>query len=365
MKKIALLTVHLGANFGSILQTIASVDFFSKMHYIGVVVNYIPDRCTWKYLMIDGFKSPLKFIRMLVRIPILCINKYIYNTFLSKYVNISQPIFSRDNFVQACPHTEYYITGSDQVWNSFYNNGVDKHYFFDGFPKGTIKIAYSSSFGQESLEKSEYEEVKRLLSTYKAISVREASAKKLIESMGYKVTHLLDPTFMLDREDWRKYMSCRKINQPYLLVYLPYNIHNKRLIYQSVRKLAALRKLRVITFSWNVMPEKLADKTFFFVNPGDFLSLMYHADYVVTNSFHGTAFSVNLNKQFWVYMPTGFGTRIQSILDLCHLQDRLLQPNEVLGDDKMARHIDYAPVNSILNVERQKAYDFLKKALED
>ena len=96
MKKIALLTVHLGANFGSILQTIASVDFFSKMHYIGVVVNYIPDRCTWKYLMIDGFKSPLKFIRMLVRIPILCINKYIYNTFLSKYVNISQPIFSRD-----------------------------------------------------------------------------------------------------------------------------------------------------------------------------------------------------------------------------------------------------------------------------
>ena len=235
------------------------------------------------------------------------------------------------DYKKALPKADIYVTGSDQVWNSIHNEGLDKHYYFDGFPKGTIKIAYSSSIGRESLDEQEYKEVKRMLGTYKAISVREASAKSLIESMGYEATHLLDPTFMLDRESWRKYMSPRKIKQPYVLVYLPYNIHDKNLIYQTVRKLAADKNIRVVTFSWGIRQDRFADKTIFFANPGDFLSLMYHADYVVTNSFHGS----------------------------------LLQSDEVLSDDKMARHIDYAPVNSILNAERQKAYDFLKKALED
>ena len=365
MKRVALITIHLGSNFGSILQTVASASILQKMRCEVKIINYIPDRCTWKHFFADSLRNIHNFVMVLFAFPIVGINKYIYNSFLRKYVPVSKPIYDSDDFIAVCPKADIYVTGSDQVWNSIHNEGLDKHYYFDGFPKGTIKIAYSSSIGRESLDEQEYKEVKRMLGTYKAISVREASAKSLIESMGYEATHLLDPTFMLDRESWRKYMSPRKIKQPYVLVYLPYNIHDKNLIYQTVRKLAADKNIRVVTFSWGIRQDRFADKTIFFANPGDFLSLMYYADYVVTNSFHGTAFSVNLNKQFWVYMPTGFGTRIQSILDLCHLQDRLLLPNEVLSDDKMARHIDYAPVNSILNEERQKAYDFLKKALED
>lgn len=365
MKRIALITVHIGSNFGSVLQTVASASILQKMRCEVEIINYIPDRCTWKRFFKKRFGSLRNLASLFVGFPVIALNKYIYNSYLHKYVSLSKPIYNSDDFLTECPKANIYVTGSDQVWNSIHNEGLDRHYYFDGFPKGTIKIAYSSSIGRESLDEQEYKEVKRMLSTYKAISVREASAKSLIESMGYEATHLLDPTFMLDRESWRKYMSPRKIKQPYVLVYLPYNIHNKSLIYQTVRKLAVGKGMKVVTFSWGIRQDKFADRTIIFANPGDFLSLMYHADYVVTNSFHGTAFSVNLNKQFWVYMPTGFGTRIQSILDLCHLQDRLLLPDEVLGDDKMARHIDYTPVNSILNAERQKAYDFLKKALED
>lgn len=365
MKRIALITIHLGSNFGSILQTIASVSVLRKMRGDVEVVNYIPSRCTWRRFFTDKLKSAKGVTMMILTFPVAGLNKIIYNSFLRKFAPVSKPIYDSDDFITVCPKADIYVTGSDQVWNSIHNEGLDKHYYFDGFPKGTIKMAYSSSIGRESLDEQEYKEVKRMLGTYKAISVREASAKALIESMGYEATHLLDPTFMLDRESWKNYMSRRKIKQPYVLVYLPYNIHDKNLIYQTVRKLAADKNLKIVTFSWDIRPDRFADKTVFFANPGDFLSLMYYADYVVTNSFHGTAFSVNLNKQFWVYMPTGFGTRIQSILDLCHLQDRLLQSDEVLSDDKMARHIDYAPVNSILNAERQKAYDFLKKALED
>lgn len=365
MKKISLLTIHVGFNFGSILQTIATAKLLNQLRYDVEVVNYIPERCTWKRLAIRTLKSPKDFILSFIKVPVIAINKKIFNSYLSKYLKVSIPIYKDDDFVSKCPKADIYLTGSDQVWNSIHNEGLDRRYYFDGFPQDTIKVSYSSSIGRETLDKCEYEEMKRMLRSYQAISVREASAKHLIEKMGYQVTHLLDPTFMLDKEAWSRYMSNRMIKEPYLLVYLPYNIHDKELIYRTVRRISQKKKLKVVTFAWHhVLFERLADKTIFFANPGDFLSLMYYADYVVTNSFHGTAFSINLQKQFLVYSPSKFGTRVSSILDLCALNSRLLKDNEVVSDDFIEDTIDYASVNSILETEREKTYTFLKNALK-
>lgn len=104
----------------------------------------------------------------------------------------------------------------------------------------------------------------------------------------------------------------------------------------------------------------------YFTDPGDFLSLMYHASFVVTTSFHGTAFCINLNKQFFVYLPTGFGTRIISILDMCSLRNRLLDSNEVISDEQLnMEDIDYAPVMEIIGQERMNTMEFLQNALRD
>lgn len=365
VRKISLLTIHLGINFGSILQTIATIELLNRLRYDVEVINYIPDRCTWSRFFINALKSLKELIVVFVKIPIIAINKYIFNSYLSKFVKISDPIYKADTFVSKCPKADIYLTGSDQVWNSIHNEGLDKRYYFDGFPQGTIKVSYSSSIGRETLDKSEYDEIKNMLRSYRSISVREASAKKLIESMGYQVTHLLDPTFMLNKEEWSKYMSKRMIEEPYLLVYLPYNIHDKELIYHTVRRVSEKKKLKVIAFAWHhILFERLADKTIFFANPGDFLSLMYYADYVVTNSFHGTAFSINLQKQFLVYLPSKFGTRVLSILDLCSQNSRLLQDDEIVSDDLIEETIDYSSVNTVLEEEREKTRIFLKTALE-
>lgn len=363
--KISLLTIQLGSNFGSILQTIATSKIFENYNYKVEVINYIPDRCTWKRFFSTYMRNPISFLKMFVAFPVVLINKHIYNSYLSKYTNVSKQIHSNDNFAEVCPKADIYVTGSDQVWNSIHNEGLDRRYYFDGFPKETIKIAYSSSIGREQLSHEEYNEVKQMLSSYKAISVRETSAKSIIESMGYKVTHLLDPTFMLNKIEWDKYKSKRIIKSPYLLVYLPYNIHDNKLIYKTIRKIANEKELKVVSFSWTIKPDKLADKTIFFANPGDFLSLMSYADYIVTNSFHGTAFSINLNKQFIVYLPSGFGTRITSILELCSLRNRLLEPNEIISIEKMNEVIDYTMVNNILDRERLRTQVFLKEALLD
>lgn len=365
MKKISLLTIHLGFNFGSILQTIATGKLLNQLNYDVEVVNYIRNQNSWKHFFIKTLKSPKEWILIFIKMPVIAINKHIYNSYLSKYIKISAPIYKDDDFISKCPKADIYLTGSDQVWNSIHNEGLDRRYYFDGFPQDVIKISYSSSIGREILDKYEYEEMKRMLQSYRAISVREASAKQLIEKMGYQVTHLLDPTFMLDKKAWSQYMSNRMIKEPYLLVYLPYNIHNKKLIYQTVRRISQKKKLKVVTFAWHhILFERLADKTIFFASPGDFLSLMYYADYVVTNSFHGTAFSINLQKQFFVYLPSKFGTRVSSILNLCTLNSRLLKSNEVISESLIEKTIDYASVNNILETEREKTYTFLKNALK-
>ena len=109
----------------------------------------------------------------------------------------------------------------------------------------------------------------------------------------------------------------------------------------------------------------MADKTIFFANPGDFLSLIYYADFVVTNSFHGTAFSITMNKPFFVYLSSKFGTRILSILNLCSLQNRLLKADEIISDKKINSTLDYMSVNDLLDKEREKTYLFLNEALNN
>ena len=359
MKIAAILTVHVGQNFGSNLQTIATCDVIKNLGFHPIVVNYIPKRVARNSYWRGAIKNPIKLFWRILNAPLFYRNLHIYENYLARYCDLTSPIYDEDNFGKICPQADIYITGSDQVWNSQHNQGFNPRYYFDGIV--AKKVAYASSFGVSKLPEQEYEDVKKLLKAYSFISVREKSGQEIVESMGYQAEHLLDPTFMLDAKEWEKYSSKRILNEPYILVYIPYNIADKELIYKSIRRISEKKNLKVVTFSWGWMKDKYADITIRFANPGDFLSLMLHADYVITNSFHGTAFSINLNKQFWVYMPTDFSTRISSILDLCGLRGRLL--DQLITDEQVDNNVDYEPVNEILNSERRKSIDFLTKAI--
>lgn len=361
MKKIAFITIHVGTNFGSVLQAIATSVIINRNGAQAELINYIPPRCTWKYYF--NVKGLLEFIKKCIYFPIAYCNKRIYTRYLKKHLIVSEEIYKEDNFQVKCPPADIYMTGSDQVWNSIHNQGLDYHYFFKGFPEETIKISFSSSIGRENIDKEEFDEFKLLLSTYKAISVREESAKCILKSMGYEAIQLLDPTFLIDKRAWTQYMSPRLVKKPYLLIYTPYDILDKELVYKSARKIASSRNLDIVTFTYDIRSEKLADKTIKFASPGDFLSLMYYADYVLTTSFHGTAFSINLNKQFYVYLPSRFGTRITSILSMCKLESRLLSENELISEEKINTLIDYNDVNTILDQERKIADKYLMDIL--
>ena len=361
MKRIvAFITVHVGFNFGSILQTIATYKVIESMQKTPLLINYIPDRVTYRRYFKNMFSGIIPFFKRAIFLPNFIRNTYIYSSYLKKYCPMSAPIYDKDDFAKKCPVADYYMTGSDQVWNNKHNEGFNERYYFSQTPDTAIRISFASSIGETELDKEQTVRIKSLLSRYSAISVREDSAKQLIESMGLKATHLLDPTFMLNKEEWKQYMEPQKIKEAYLLIYTPYNTIDKKAIFEAAIEIAKENKLKIITFSWDWRKDPMADKTIMYASPGDFLSLMYHAHYIITNSFHGTAFSINLNKQFSVFMPSAFSTRICSIIDLCGLKDRMVIDNFDLAKSKNI--IDYAIVNKILDKERNKSIEFLKKA---
>lgn len=362
MKKVAILTIHIGINFGSILQTIASYQTVKQLGYEPIIINYIPERATLKRYIKGAFSSPARLARRCIFLPVYLKYHTIYRRYLAHYVELSSPIYDTDNFIDKCPKSDVYLVGSDQVWNSQHNEGFNGRYFFEGVDKDAYKIAFCSSFGREKIDAEEQTKVKSLLAGFKAISVREDSGVDILNKIGIKSEQLIDPTFLFTKEIWGKYASQRIEKEPYVLVYTPYNTVNASIIYGSARNLADKYGLKVVTFSWKAKRESLADRTVLFADPGDFLSLMLHADYVITNSFHGTAFSINLNKQFWVFQPSAFSTRIESILKLTGLRDRMLM-GKITNNDIM--RIDYKDINTILESERKKSINFLKNALQE
>ena len=145
-------------------------------------------------------------------------------------------------------------------------------------------------------------------------------------------------------------------------MYTPYNIENRALLYSSAKKIAKQKKLKIVTFGWDIRKEPLADETRLFSSPKDFLSLMYYADFVITNSFHGTAFSINLNKQFFVFQPSAFSTRINNILELTGLQHRIMSTTP--SNDSINEIIHYDSINATIESERLKSEKFLINALK-
>lgn len=358
MGKVCLITIHWGANFGSILQTIATSELFKQLGHQTVVLNYIQNRWTWKYYWKEALASPLRLGRRILFALNRKVNIDIYQGYLEKHCVVTKPVYNDTDVLRMNIDADYYVTGSDQVWNTKHNLGVDKRYFLDWVPEDKTKFSYASSIGLTELPIIIYDEYKHFLAPFSGISVRESFAKKIIESMGYDVTQLVDPTFMLTKDDWKKFMTPRTVNHKYILLYLPYNTMNKTMICDMARKVADEKDLIIVSFSWDYFYDKYADKTIRYANPGDFLTLMNNAEYVITNSFHGTAFSINLNKSFAVYMPSAFGSRIESILSLFDLSDRLVtEKSDSLPFDKP---IDYCNVNNILVSERKKTINYLQ-----
>ena len=154
-KKVIIVTVHIGANFGSALQAYATKKIFQDLDYEVSVLDYHPSRMTWKRYFLGMLDSPGRFCRRLLFLPKQIVNNSMFSSFLNKYCSLTKAYYSLDEIKRDLPKADIFVTGSDQVWNSFYNEGLDEVYYLDYLPNDVKKIAFASSLGAYGVRSEE------------------------------------------------------------------------------------------------------------------------------------------------------------------------------------------------------------------
>ena len=371
--KASVITLHTVDNYGSAMQTYATQKVLEKCGCDVEFVNYWRKDNLPRYRAVQllesstlqKFKSIWGISRFTRNVTVFLLEKLLENRkspmwiFLKKNVRLTRRMYSSfEELINNPPIADVYITGSDQVWNSIWNKGIDRAYFLDFAPEGKARIAFSASIGRESLDVDEIPETTRLLKQYKAISVREQSAVELLDSIGIDSTLILDPTLMLDAEDWRKLAAPVNKGKSYLLIY---QLNPNPQMDDYAEQFAKRKGWEVLRIGFGLSDRNKTGKCVMLPSVEEFLGLFCEASCVLTDSFHATAFSLNLGTDFISVLPGRFGTRITSILKLTNTECRLL--TNYTNFDILDNKIDKEEIQRILAGERNKGLDFLKKAL--
>ncbi len=293
-------------------------------------------------------------------LAIVVTNYRCYDAFFKREVTLTARYDSFEEVEKAHLQADVYMTGSDQVWNSIHNRGIEPVFFLKFAPDGSRKVAYSASFGRERLDAWEREETKKLLARYNAISVRELSGKRIVGELGLPCEVVLDPTFLLDRDMWTKRIIPHHEEDRYVLIYSVEP--DKQSIIRVARQVADRLHAKVYMVEWGRKPYPGVDKMVCLVDPLMLMDYFLKAEFVVASSFHGTALSLNLCKPFVSLAPARFSTRVRSILEIVNLQDRLVSPED-FDIEKAMTPIDWQEVTQALDRERKKSMDFLKKSI--
>lgn len=362
MKKISLITIFDVANFGTFLQALATAvtiqSFGAKVEIVHYERPFKNTALLRRNILVRGIYYFYFWLRGLDG----CLFLHRCRRFVAKHTQITRAYFSVEELKKDPPKADVYLTGSDQVWNTSHNQGLDEAFYLCYAHKGAKKVSYAASIGQDVIPDEYKNTTKQFLAQYDAISVRENNAVSILSELGIKATQVLDPTLLLDRNQWLKYASQRLVKDDYLLVYSvePKEFDNK--VSEIARYIANEKNLKIVSIS-NYGKEKHilgCDLYYDFALPQVFLSLMAHASFVVASSFHGTAFAINFNRPFLTVTPGAFSSRIASILALTELNDRRINDVEEINKDVIYKEIDYEKVNRILEIERRKSLDFIK-----
>ncbi len=361
--KIGVLTFHRALNYGAVLQAYALTKKVSELGSECEIVDY---RCpyienVYHKFSIDKIASPKRLITWLLCYPGVLKRRKAFNNFNKKYIKQSSvPYFKIEDLKKANKEYDKFITGSDQVWNPACTD-FDKTYFLD-FAESKKKNSYAASLAVSSLPEEQKREFKKLLSDYENLSVREKQGAGVIaDAVGLKPEIVLDPTFLIEKDKWediaKAYMPQ---GEKYVLVYM---LMASDSLISFAKKLAEERGAKLVMISDALKKKKgitYADS----ICPSEFLGLFKNAECVVTNSFHGTAFSINMHKEFYVELqppPSVRNSRMEDLIGSLSLESRFVLNGKCSG---LNENIDYEKVDVKLNELRNKSIDFLKKIID-
>ena len=364
-KKVGIITVHRNVNYGANLQAFASCKFINNAGYNAEIIDYYPPEIdkdnylfSWLKLSYDHGKSKsvLHNLKLITALALSAPEKNkrlkSFYSFRKNHCRLS-PEYTSFEEIQNGNYTDV-VCGSDQVWNPDITDGIRSLYFGD-VNGATNKISYAASLGRASYNESDEKKVAELIRKMDYVSVREEKSIDYIKNIsGKDVVGVCDPVFLLPEEEYEKIAKPLKAKKPYLLVY---SVINNQDMLRSAKKYAEQNGLTLV----EICPNKKRSENhiqFTEKSPEEFLGAIKDAEIVVTNSFHGTAFSLIFQKEFYVFDNKARGSRITNILNKAGLEGRIVE-----DEIEEALPIDYEIVNEKLNDYIEPSKHFLLSAL--
>lgn len=382
MKKLGICACYQHKNYGSQLQSYATTVELARRNIDFEVIRY------------KKKITPLLLVKSLPRLlnPVF-INDRIIETSQKKMMLKLHPQLAQDNAVRNAAFDKfsqsrfkklspvYYgyeqlkeqskkytavMVGSDQLWSP---SGITSNFYNLMFADdNTVKISYATSFGVSQINPKYHKIYNTFLNRLDFISVRENSGKKIVEELSSnKAEVVCDPVILLDAEQWLKEIPNKRLyDEPYIFAYFLGKSAEYR---DAVTKFAKQKDLKIVTEphmdSYNKADENFGDYTPFDIGPAEFVNLIRNAEYVFTDSFHGSVFSMLYQKQFLVFnrysdnSSSSKNSRIDSFCKNYGLSDRRYNGNIADVENK----INYEDVLGKVDEHRQKSKAFLDKAL--
>lgn len=350
--KIAIITIHaLKNNFGSVLQGYALATFIQQMGYKVYNINYIPE-------YIRSSDNVYRKIKLNIINLCFCVSyirrKLRFDSFIGR-IPLTKLYRNFEELKSAPPEADCYMAGSDQLWNPRYQCGHDNAFFLR-FTDSANKMAYATSIGTDNLTNIEYQNIINNIKSFRFVSVREkVSAEQLVKLGRSDVKHVADPTFLLPASHYQKILKYQP-RKKYICVYA---IEKDCRLEMVVKRIAAITGFDVVTIggfrrkSIGYFPR--------WIGPLEFLGFVNNAEFLIVSSFHGTAFSLIFEKQFIVVPPKSNSLRIQSILDVAGIRERMLTTKNINdAAEFLLRHrIDYSIVTPRLQSHIKLSKEFL------
>lgn len=380
--KIGILTIHDSPNYGACLQCYALWKYLSDqgydceiidLHRPGAHPDYIPSR---KYRRARPVKkSLLKNLKLLLKRSLgkKPLQRQYYNeeskikfdAFNSLYTK-GKPYNNIDEFYDNPPQYDVYISGSDQLWNPTQIYCIEPYFLTFVSGENKKKISFSTSIGITGLTDKEKYFFKRWLSDFTAISVREKQAKRLLESfVGREVIQTSDPTFLLLHSEWKEIANYPEIETPYILYFA---LRWDKALLDYCKRLSAESGLPLYVV--NQSQPSPTDGSYFAIKdagPRDFIGYIANADMVITDSFHGTVFSIIMgSKNFYTYIApnSNRGSRIEDLLNTFSLSNHILNNDFERNYKELQSSKPDKDMNmSIIQQERKRSASFLIDAI--
>lgn len=370
---IGLLTFHWADDYGAMLQAYALKCCLEELGGEKVeIIPYAPVKLAGRYwlLPIVGIETDKKVRYFFWRYGFKR-NIFHLGTFLRRRKNMRRfrrLYLTRKQAVRKAgrlsleKYSQVFI-GSDQVWNPEITVGLDDAYMGNIKEKGNCRlIAYGASFGKDSLPEEYHADFKKAVNqNFSEISMREKSVAPFVKTFfPGNVTDVLDPAFLLTQKEWKKIAKLPKQKGYILYIFTEYNV----LMLQFLHNLSVKLRKEVIqlTMPWERHREdwiRLEAES----GPSEYIGYFQNADYVVTNSFHGTAFSILMEKKFLVFSHSDKNVRIENLLERFDLDTRLVEKGRRPAEEVILQEIDWEHVKELIEKERRASIEFIKRAL--